>query len=192
MNYFKNESHQILRFIIFFLSIPLTNSIFASEFEIHVNKGTNSLTVIQNSKIIKEYSISIGRGGIGDKRMVGDRRTPVGTYYVTRLKNSDKFHYFFGLNYPNLKDGFYGYKRKLITREQFNSIKRASLNKITPPQNTKLGGAIGIHGIGKQTKQKLLIHKNINWTEGCIAVENHEIRELKKFIKLGTLVKITE
>ena len=146
MNYFKNESDQILRFIIFFLLIPLTNLISASEFEVHVNKGANSLSVIQNSKIIKEYSISIGRGGIGDKRMVGDKKTPVGTYYVTRLKNSDKFHYFFGLNYPNLKDGFYGYKRKLITRDQFNSIKRASLNKITPPQNTKLGGAIGIHG----------------------------------------------
>ena len=114
MNYFKNESDQILRFIIFFLLIPLTNLISASEFEVHVNKGANSLSVIQNSKIIKEYSISIGRGGIGDKRMVGDKKTPVGTYYVTRLKNSDKFHYFFGLNYPNLKDGFYGYKRKLI------------------------------------------------------------------------------
>ncbi len=192
MNYFKNKSSRILICVIFFLAIPLVNLVFSSEFEIHVNKRANSLAVLQDNRIIKQYSISVGRGGLGDKKIVGDKRTPVGTYYVTRLKNSDKFHYFFGLNYPNLKDGFFGYKRKLITLEQFNAIKRASLNKITPPQNTKLGGAIGIHGIGKQTKQKLLIHKNINWTEGCIAVENHEVSELKKFIKVGTLVKITE
>ena len=192
MSYLKNESFRILIFVTLFLLIPLVNLVSASEFEIHVNKAANLLNVIQDNKIIKQYSISIGRGGIGDKKKVGDKRTPVGIYYVTKLKDSDKFHYFFGLNYPNLKDGFFGYKRGLITIEQFNAIKRASLNKNTPPQNTKLGGAIGIHGIGKQTKQKLLIHKNINWTEGCIAVENHEVMELRKFIKVGTLVKITE
>ena len=46
--------------------------------------------------------------------------------------------------------------------------------------------------LGNKQNEKLLIHKNINWTEGCIAVENHEVRELKKYIKIGTLVKITE
>jgi len=176
--------------ILFFISS--INVISASEFEIHVNKQANSLIVLQGKNIIKQYSISIGRGGVGDKKIVGDKKTPIGEYYVTRLKNSEKFHYFFGLNYPNQKDGLIGYKRKLITLSQFKAIKRASINKVTPPQNTRLGGAIGIHGIGKQTKQKLLIHKNINWTEGCIAVENHEVRELKKYIKIGTLVKITE
>lgn len=185
------SSRNLLTTIILFL-ISLINVIFASEFEIHVDKQANSMVVLQGKNIIKKYSISIGRGGIGDKKIVGDKKTPVGEYYVTRLKNSDKFHYFFGLNYPNQKDGLIGYKRKLISLSQFKAIKKASINKVTPPQNTKLGGAIGIHGIGRQTKQKLLIHKNINWTEGCIAVENHEVRELKKYIKIGTLVKITE
>ena len=85
--------------------------------------------MLYRTNIVKQYSISIGQGGIGDKKKVGDKRTPVGTYFVTRLKNSDKFHYFFGLNYPNLKDGFFGYKRGLITIDQFNAIKTASINK---------------------------------------------------------------
>ncbi len=192
MSHLRYKSFRNLIFMIILFFISSINVISASEFEIHVNKQANSLIVLQGKNIIKQYSISIGRGGVGDKKIVGDKKTPIGEYYVTRLKNSEKFHYFFGLNYPNQKDGLIGYKRKLITLSQFKAIKRASINKVTPPQNTRLGGAIGIHGIGKQTKQKLLIHKNINWTEGCIAVENHEVRELKKYIKIGTLVKITE
>lgn len=188
----KNKAFRHLISSITLFLISLINVISASEFEIHIDKQANSLVVLQGKDIIKQYSISIGRGGIGDKKIVGDKKTPIGRYYVTRLKDSEKFHYFFGLNYPNQKDGLIGYKKKLITLAQFKAIKKASINKVTPPQNTRLGGAIGIHGIGKQTKQKLLIHKNINWTEGCIAVENHEVRELKKFIKIGTLVKITE
>lgn len=164
----------------------------ASDFEIHVKKGSNILLVLKENKVIKRYSISVGRGGNGDKKIVGDKKTPVGIYHVTRSKHSDKFHFFFGLDYPNLKDGFNGYKRKVISLAQFKAIKSSFANGTPPPQNTKLGGAIGIHGIGKQTKQKILIHKNINWTEGCIAVENHEIDELKQFIKVGTLVKISK
>ena len=181
-----------LKYSVFLVMAFVCQNLQASNYEIRVTKSSNSLKIIKENKIVKRFSISVGRGGAGDKRMVGDKKTPIGVYYVTRLKNSNKFHYFFGINYPNLKDGYHGYKRKIITLSQFKAIKYASEHKKTPPQNTRLGGAIGIHGIGKQTRQKLLIHKNINWTEGCIAVENHEIEELKKFIRIGTKVRISE
>ena len=181
-----------LKYSVFLVMAFVCQNLQASNYEIHVTKSSNSLKIIKENKIVKRFSISVGRGGAGDKRMVGDKKTPIGVYYVTRLKNSNKFHYFFGINYPNLKDGYHGYKRKIITLSQFKAIKYAAEHKKTPPQNTRLGGAIGIHGIGKQTRQKLLIHKNINWTEGCIAVENHEIEELKKFIRIGTKVRISE
>ena len=62
----------------------------------------------------------------------------------------------------------------------------------TPPQNTRLGGAIGIHGIGEETADKLHIHDNLDWTEGCIALRNAEINELRPFLGLGTRVVIRE
>jgi L,D-peptidoglycan transpeptidase YkuD (ErfK/YbiS/YcfS/YnhG family) len=37
----------------------------------------------------------------------------------------------------------------------------------TPPQNTKLGGDIYIHGNGAGS----------DWTWGCVALENEDIRE---------------
>ena len=65
--------HNLLTTIILFL-ISLINVISASEFEIHVDKQANSMVVLQDKNIIKKYSISIGRRGIGDKKIVGDKK----------------------------------------------------------------------------------------------------------------------
>ena len=59
-------------------------------------------------------------------------------------------------------------------------------------QNTPLGGAIGIHGIGEITEEKLEIHRTINWTKGCIALTNDEIDDLLHYIGVGTKVVINE
>ena len=57
----------------------------------------------------------------------------------------------------------------------------------TPPQDTPLGGQIGIHGIGNGDQD---IHHNYNWTNGCIALTNEQIDQLGKWIKPGVLVNI--
>ena len=50
----------------------------------------------------------------------------------------------------------------------------------TPPQNTKLGGDIYIHGNGAGS----------DWTWGCVALENDDIRELFNSVTVGTPVTI--
>ena len=55
-----------------------------------------------------------------------------------------------------------------------------------------LGGAIGIHGLGPETPEKIHIHDNLDWTEGCIALRNDEVHELRKFLSIGTRVVIHE
>ena len=96
------------------------------------------------------------------------------------------------LDYPNLLDAWYGYKNNVITARQFKQIAFAFKGKQQPPQNTPLGGYIGIHGLGDSTKEKLKIHEAFNWTEGCIALKNSEINALRQYVSIGTRVTIKE
>ena len=57
----------------------------------------------------------------------------------------------------------------------------------TPPQNTALGGYIGIHGLGNRDPA---IHKKMNWTDGCIALTDEQIEQLAQWIDVGTRVVI--
>ena len=140
----------------------------------------------------KKFSISLGRGGHGDKLRIGDNRTPIGTYRIVTFNDNSKFHYFMQLNYPNVKDAFYGLKRNLISRNDFDRIIEALRHGNLPPQNTELGGSIGIHGIGDETDEKLRIHNALDWTEGCIALTNHDVQELRRYVTVGTRVVISE
>jgi lipoprotein-anchoring transpeptidase ErfK/SrfK len=40
------------------------------------------------------------------------------------------------------------------------------------------------------TKDKIEIHEFVDWTKGCIALRNHEVEVLKRYVKLGTKVII--
>lgn len=56
-----------------------------------------------------------------------------------------------------------------------------------PPQDTILGGAIGIHGIGRGS---LKIHRIINWTDGCVALTNEQLRDFSRHAEVGMRVTI--
>ncbi len=57
------------------------------------------------------------------------------------------------LDYPNLNDAWYGYKNKIIDSAEFKKIANAYKQRRIPPQDTELGGFIGIHGIGNTTEK---------------------------------------
>ena len=56
-----------------------------------------------------------------------------------------------------------------------------------PPQDTVLGGHIGIHGIGEGNPE---IHRRFDWTQGCIALTNEEIEQLANLVGIGAKVVI--
>ncbi len=163
-----------------------------SGYVIEVLKSRKTLLVKRGERVIRKYRTAIGKGGKGDKQRSGDHKTPVGTYRVVRFNDNSRFRLFMQLNYPNIKDAFYGLKHHLIGRKEFDRIVTALKKGQAPPQDTPLGGAIGIHGLGMASRRQLLIHRNYNWTEGCIALTNDEILDLKKFVKIGTKVVINE
>ena len=68
----------------------------------------------------------------------------------------------------------------LITRAQYNAIVDAHRRKAAPPQYTKLGGLIYIHGNGAKS----------DWTLGCVALENEDMKELFDSVTVGTPIAI--
>ncbi|MEX2516105.1 MAG: L,D-transpeptidase [Gammaproteobacteria bacterium] len=163
-----------------------------NQYSIEIIKSQKKLLVKQGGRTIRQYEAAVGRGGAGSKRQQGDRITPVGVYTVVDFRKSDQFHYFVQINYPNMVDAWYGYKNNIIDAHEFSAISSAIRNQQEPPQNTALGGYIGIHGIGQTTDEKLLIHSGLDWTQGCIALTNEEIMELRQYVDVGTLIYIRD
>lgn len=157
---------------------------------IEIIKSEQLLRVRRGDVTYREYAIAHGRGDRGAKEILGDKKTPEGIYRIVGINDSERFHLFLRLNYPNVKDAFYGLKNKTISRNEFDRIIDALRRGRLPPQNTALGGAIGIHGVGVETEKKLKIHANMNWTEGCVALTNAEVNELRNMIHIGTEVVI--
>ena len=78
-------------------------------------------------------------------------------------------------------------KPGVLDKKTWTKITQALASGRLPPQNTVLGGNLGIHGIGKGDKS---IHEQFNWTNGCIALTNEQIETLSNWVKIGTLIEI--
>lgn len=182
------------RYILISLLLLLCNNVMAADdqYDLVISRSSQELKIMNGEQIIKQFRITYGKGGKGAKRVLGDRKTPLGVYKIVNFKGDSKFYYFMQLDYPNLLDAWYGYKNKVITANEFKNITTAIKNDDIPPQDTKLGGYIGIHGLGDTTDQKLAIHNELNWTLGCIAMTNEEINVLKQYVDIGTRVIINE
>ena len=124
--------------------------------------------------------VVLGFSPEGDKVRQGDGRTPEGEFYVCLKNDRSNFYLSLGLNYPSAEDAERGLRDKLITRAERNRIVRAIENKQRPPWDTALGGEIFIHGGGTES----------DWTWGCIALANPDVRELFDSVPMGTSVRI--
>ena len=164
----------------------------SSPYLIEINKSTRELNVLSGEQVVRSFHISLGKADHGAKRRRGDNRTPVGAYQVVDFNNDSKFFFFMLLNYPNTVDAWHGYRDQTISASEFRQIVTAIKNGAVPPQNTALGGFIGIHGVGEETGETLEIHESFNWTEGCIALTNDEMNELRQYVSYGTRVLIRE
>jgi len=172
----------------------LCNTAYAlsNDYDIVITKSKQELAVVKGDQTVKYFRIATGKGGNGTKREQGDQKTPVGIYKIIDFKNNSQFHLFMQIDYPNLLDAWYGYKNNIISADEFKKIAVAYKSRQKPPQDTRLGGYIGIHGIGQQNDEQLQIHNGYNWTNGCIALTNEQIMELKQYVAIGTKVIIRE
>lgn len=132
-------------------------------------------------------AISVGRGGVTDVHYAGDHTTPRGRYRVTRINARSKFRIFIGVDYPTLAHARRAYLDGRLSGRSLDRIEAAVRRGTPAPENTELGGAIGIHGIGAGSMR---VHASLNWTQGCIALTNAQIERLVRYVWTGMHVEI--
>ncbi len=155
-----------------------------------VDRKTFTLSVYEDTVLIKSYRASFGRNLNDKKKLSNDEATPVGDYKICSITDDKNYYKFLKLNYPNLDDATEALRKQIITQKQFNQIKFEFYYEECVGANTELGGSIGIHGLGRLNS----IFKNLpfvyNWTNGSIAISNESLDEILTVIKTGTKVVI--
>lgn len=171
------------------LSSPLISQAMDRQPWVLVDTKTSVLTVFSadDHVITRFYNIAIGSGGVADEHRLGDETTPIGTFHVAWINRHSRFGTFFGFNYPTSDLTAHAYIKGSITGAEFDAIIDACRQHRIPPQNTSLGGQLGIHGLGNGNS---LVQQSVDWTDGCVAVTNHEIRMLSHWVHVGTKVII--
>lgn len=134
-----------------------------------VNKSLRELKVISKNKVIKKFAISLGFEPIGKKIKKGDGKTPEGLYYIESKIHNSAFFLALKISYPNNWD-----------------IRNALKLGLHP------GGQIMIHGLPNERLDKKYHNSSNDWTEGCIAVSNKEMKYLWTKIPIGTPIFIRQ
>jgi murein L,D-transpeptidase YafK len=132
-----------------------------------VVKSTRTMTLMSGGQVLKSYKVALGRQPIGAKQRTGDHKTPEGLYVVQFKVPNSRFHRGLYISYPNAADR-----------------KRARKMGVNP------GGSIEIHGLGDKYDWIGAMHRQMDWTDGCIAVTNEEIDEIWPLVAAGTPVEI--
>ncbi len=145
-----------------------------------VLKSKRRLELYSDGALVRTYKVGLGLNPVPDKKRQGDRATPEGEFYVFTKNDKSAFYLSLGISYPNIEDGERGLRDGLISRAQHDAIVKANKRKATPPQHTALGGDIYIHGHGASS----------DWTWGCVALENEDVKELFAAVPVGTAVTI--
>lgn len=130
-----------------------------------IEKSTRRLQLIQDGKPVRTYKIALGFSPEGDKDRQGDGRTPEGEFTIDRRNDSSAFHLSLGLDYPQPKHRA-----------------RAASAGHSP------GGDIFIHGQPNALSERFKLGGD--WTAGCIALTNAEMREIWAVTPIGTKVEI--
>lgn len=127
-----------------------------------IYKEDRKMFLMHHDKPLKVYDVDLGFAPAGHKQVEGDGRTPEGDYFIDRRNPNSQFYLSIGISYPNAADRAYAH----------------SIGK-SP------GGDIFIHG-----RPKLYQNGKDDWTAGCIAVTNAEMRDVYAMVNNGTLVSI--
>ncbi len=147
-----------------------------------------SLTVYRGDRQLERfYPVSLGRGGARTSRQRGDKATPMGEFRVNRFNRESQWHIFIGIDYPTPAHARMALKTGVYTQRDYDDYFSYYQRYGHPPQETALGGYIGIHGLGGADPD---IHASYHWTQGCVAVTNAQIERLEGLIDIGTRVVI--
>jgi murein L,D-transpeptidase YafK len=128
---------------------------------IEVHKSSRQMYLFHHDELLESYEFELGFAPVGHKTTEGDGRTPEGRYMIDRRNPNSEYYLSIGLNYPNEAD-------RAQARER----------GVSP------GGDIFIHGTNREFRRR------DDWTAGCIAVSNRDMREIYAMVQDGTIIDI--
>lgn len=135
---------------------------------VRVFKAARRLELWQGDTQLAAYRISLGGApAAGHKQREGDQRTPEGHYVLNWRNPRSIAHLSLHVSYPNATD------------------RAAAAQAGHDP-----GGAIMIHGLPNGWGWLGRLHRLHDWTDGCIAVTNDEMREIWARVPDGTAIEI--
>ena len=148
--------------------------------KIIVRKSERILQVFDGKNLVRQYPIGLGFNPKGTKSREGDGATPEGNYYITHKNPKSNYYLSLGISYPNANDADRGLNAGLIDQPTHQAILKAQQNQSKPPQKTALGGEVFIHGHGSSR----------DWTWGCVALDDTNMKELFSIIPERTPIQI--
>ncbi|MEQ8368229.1 MAG: L,D-transpeptidase family protein [Roseicyclus sp.] len=128
---------------------------------IEVHKSSRQMYLFHHDEVLDSYEFELGFAPDGHKTEEGDGRTPEGRYYIDRRNPNSAYYLSIGISYPNPDD-----------------IAQARERGVSP------GGDIFIHGTPRPFRRA------DDWTAGCIAVTNAQMRQIYAMVQDGTVIDI--
>ncbi len=140
--------------------VPLADSVV-------IEKKLRRLTLFHQGRPLRSFQIALGANPVGDKRTIGDRRTPEGVFFIDGKNDKSDFHLALHISYPD-------------------SAHRARADAL----GVAPGGEILIHGLRNGRGATGAFHRTVDWTDGCIAMTDEEIEGVWSAVPVGTPVEI--
>ncbi len=134
---------------------------------VEVFKGARRMELKRAGSVLKAYRVALGFEPVGHKQREGDGRTPEGRYTIDARNPRSAFHLSLRVSYPDARDSA-----------------RAQEAGVAP------GGDIFIHGQPNGLRRFFTGHPAKDWTVGCVAVRDREIREIWSLVPTGVPVMI--
>ena len=130
-------------------------------------KGARRMLLLQGTRVLRDYAVALGKNPRGPKRNHGDGRTPEGRYLLDGRSVDTAFHRAIHISYPNTAD-----------------IEFARKAGLAP------GDGVMIHGLPDDANWIGDAHRELDWTNGCIAVTDDEMDEIWELVDDGTPIEI--
>lgn len=132
-----------------------------------LDKSDRQLTLYFRGERVATYGVALGKNPVGDKNGRGDGRTPEGLFTIEGRNPQSKYHLSLRISYPDA-----------------SHLERAA------ERGVSAGGDIMIHGLPSAFAMVGALHREQDWTEGCVAVTNKEIEEIWRAVPNGARILI--
>lgn len=132
--------------------------------QVLLHKDRRKLYLLHDDDVLDSFRVHLGFNPQGHKLKQGDGRTPEGLYFIDRRNYESRYYLSLGISYPNTRD-----------------VARARAAGVLP------GGDIFIHGGPRSAEER----RKRDWTAGCIALRDRDMRAVFWKTRLGTPIFIT-